>query len=215
LIALPAVERYARGMVRLALVLVAAVYVVPAMAAPRARGKVVRVERTRSATIAPRICDVRGDRGGTCLGTQPQLGDVVNLLDETGVVAQARIADVTPVSASSRTTTCESMWTIRTDVVRGDLSGLTPRTLGVVDPDLHLQRAHLVPRDQLPPSPTGRDDDTVLAAIDRDGDRTADLVLTQTTCEASLGGGLCLEQWARIDGRFKRVQQTNFASCGM
>lgn len=202
-------------MSRLALVLVAAAYGAPATAAPRARGKVVRVERTRSSKAVPRICDVRGDRSGTCLGSQPQIGDLVNVLDESGVIAQARILEITPFTAGGQASTCDSMWNIRTDVVRGDLAGLTSRTVGLVDADLHPQRAHLLPRDQLPPPPTGRDDETVMVAVDRDDDGAPDLVLTQTTCEASLGGGMCIDQWTRSDGRFKRVQQTDFASCGM
>jgi hypothetical protein len=202
-------------MVRLALVLVAAVYVAPATAAPRVRGKVVRVERERRNKAAPRICDVRGDRSGTCLGSQPQVGDVVSVLDENGVIADALIIEITPFSAGGQSSNCDSMWNIRTEVVRGDLAGMTSRTIGLVDADLHPQHAHLLPRDQFPPAPTGRDDETVMVAVDRDGDRTPDLMLTQSTCDASLGGGMCIDQWARIDGRFKRVQQTNFASCGL
>jgi hypothetical protein len=182
----------------------------PASAAPRTRGKVVRVERARGSKAPPKVCDIRGDKSGTCLGSEPVIGEILTVLDENGVVADARIIEVKPFRGGS-TTACEA-WDIRTEVLRGSLSVMTARAMGLIDHDLHPKLAHILPNDQFPSSPSGRLEDTVVMAFDRDGDRTADLVLTQTQCDAT--GGTCIDHWGRVGGRLTRIQQTNFASCG-
>lgn len=37
-------------------------------------------------------------------------------------------------------------------------------------------------------------------AVDRDGDRTADIVLTQNACDGAgpVPGGSCIDEWARV-----------------
>ena len=200
---------------RLALALIVAALALPAAAAPRPRGKVVRVERTRGMRAIPRVCDVRSDRGGTCLGSQPQIGDVISVLDENGVIADVRITEVTPFSAGGQTLSCQTVWNIQTEVERGDLAAVSMRTIGLVDPDLHPRRAHVMPRERLPPPPSGREDDTVMVAVDRDGDQKPDLVISQGRCDGQSSSSPCLDQWARVGGRMTRVQQTNFTTCGI
>lgn len=195
---------------RLALLLV--LVPIAATAAPRTRGKVVRVERARGGKVPPKVCDIRSDRWGTCLGSQPEVGDVVTILDEGGIIASARIIEVAPYTSNSNTQPCETVWNVRTEVVRGDLASMTMRTIGLVDRELHPDRAHMITRDRFPPPPSGRDEDAVVVAVDRDGDRTADLVITQSQCEGSPGGP-CIDQWSRVGGKMIRVAQTNFASC--
>ena len=40
----------------------------------------------------------------------------------------------------------------------------------------------------------------VVVAVDRDGDRTADIVLTQNACDGAspVPGGSCIDEWARV-----------------
>ena len=183
----------------------------PARAAPRTRGKVVRVERARGSKEPPKICDLRSDKGGTCLGSEPNIGDIVTVLDENGVIADARIIEIVPYATGTSASACNA-WNIRTDVVRGDLSAMTGRSIGLVDRDIHPQRAHVLKAELFPPPPSGRSEDTVVMAIDRDGDRIADLVLSQSQCDGT--GGACIDHWGRVGNRLTRIQQTNFASCG-
>ena len=195
--------------------LVVGALVVPAAGAPRARGKVVRVERQRGTAVTPRVCDVRADRAGTCLGPEPTIGELITVLDETGVIAEVRISEATAFSTGG-SIACQSLWNIKTEVVRGDLTSIPLRTIGVVDPDLHPRKGRMLPKEQFPPSPSGRSDEQVVVAVDRDGDREADIVLTQNTCDGAgpVPGGSCIDEWARVNGRLVKVQQTNFASCG-
>lgn len=186
-----------------------------ARAAPRAKGKVIRIERARGSAAIPRVCDVRGDTGGTCLGTQPVVGEIVTVLDENGVIAEVRIIEATAFSTGS-TNNCQSLWSIKTESVKGDLASIPLRTIGVVDPEVDPRKGRMLPRDQFPPPPSGRSDEQVVVAIDRDGDRSSDIVLTQSQCDGAspVPGGSCIDEWARVNGRMVRVQQTNFATCG-
>jgi len=203
------------GMVRsLCLVLVGA-FALPATAAPRPKGKVVRIERQRGTAVTPRVCDVRADKAGTCLGPEPTIGELITVLDETGVIAEVRISEATAFSTGGNNA-CQSLWNIKTEVVRGDLTSIPMRTIGVVDPEVHPRKGRMMPKEQFPPPPSGRNDEQVVVAVDRDGDRTADIVLTQNACEGtgSVPGGSCIDEWARVNGRLVKVQQTNFATCG-
>ena len=195
--------------------LVVGALAVPAIGAPRARGKVVRVERQRGTAMTPRVCDVRADRAGTCLGPEPAIGELITVLDETGVIAEVRITEATAFSTGGASA-CQSLWNIKTEVVRGDLTSIPLRTIGVVDSDVHPRKGRMLPKEQFPQPPSGRSDEQVVVAVDRDGDREADIVLTQNTCDGSgpVPGGSCIDEWARVNGRLVKVQQTNFASCG-
>ncbi len=204
------------NMTRLACILLAgatALIGMRAFAAPRAKGRVVRVERSRGTAAIPRVCDIRADYSGTCIGTEPMVGEIVHVIDETGVLAEARITETTPFA--SGVGTCTSLWNIKTHPVRGDVSSVPLRTIGVVDPQIHPRRGRNLPREQFPPSPSGRPDDIVVMAVDRDGNGTADIVLAQTACDgASASAGSCIDEYANMNGRMVRVHQTNFASCG-
>ncbi|MBA3455264.1 MAG: hypothetical protein H0T42_19390 [Deltaproteobacteria bacterium] len=185
----------------------------PAGGNPRARGKVIRVERQRGTAVTPRVCDVRADKAGTCLGPQPTIGEVITVLDETGVIAEVRISEATAFSTGG-STACQSLWNIKTEVIRGDLASIPLRTIGVVDPEVHPRKGRMMSKEQFPAPPSGRTDEQVVVAVDRDGDRTPDIVLTQAPCDQASPGGSCIDEWARVNGRLVKVQQTNFSSCG-
>ena len=187
----------------------------PAKGAPRARGKVVRVERQRGTAVTPRVCDVRADRAGTCLGPEPTIGELITVLDENGVIAEVRISEATAFSTGG-SSACQSLWNIKTELVRGDLASIPLRTIGIVDSDVHPRKGRMLSKEQFPQPPSGRSDEQVVVAVDRDGDREADIVLTQNTCDGSgpVPGGSCIDEWARVNGRLVKVQQTNFAACG-
>lgn len=197
------------------LVLVGAL-ALPAIAAPRAKGRVVRVERSRSTAAVPRICEVRTDHTGMCLGPRPAAGDMISVIDETGVVAQVRITEIETYPAGSTTPSCDGLWGIKSELVRGDLSVIPIRGIGLLATDVHPRKARVMPSDQFPPPPSGRSDEKTLAAIDRDGDRDADVVVTQSTCGGTSSAGPCLDQYARMGGgRMVHVYQINLATCGL
>ena len=183
-----------------------------AAAAPRPRGKVVRVERKRGNNVVPRICDVQPDRTGNCFGDEPKPGDIVTLLDETGITGEVRITEVVQFALAGRASKgCEGLWSIKHEVLRGDLSNVGARTMGVVDPAMHPRNGRLIPKDQLQPS-SGSTDEVPQIGIDRDGDHVADLILSQSSCGGS--GSMCIEEWLRVEGRMVRVHQVNFQTCG-
>lgn len=198
------------------LLVVACAFAQPAVAGPRPTGKVVRVERVRASTAVPRICDVQADRTGNCFGPEPRIGDIITLVDDTGVIGEARIAEASTFAIPGRQASpgkgCDGLWTVKTDLLRGDLTGAFGRTVGVIDAGMHPRQSRMIPKDQLA-SPTGRAEDTAAMGFDRDGDRVADIVLLNTMCDGS--GNMCIEEWVRSGTEMKRVYQVNFQSCGL
>lgn len=203
-------------MTRASLLVVVCALALPARAAPRQAGKVVRVERARAASSVPRICDVQPDKTGNCFGPEPAPGDIITLVDESGIVGEARVSEVAAFALAGRQSAgakgCEGLWSVKTDLLRGDLSNSIARTVGVIDPGMHPRRGRMIPKDQLS-APSGRSDDNPAMGFDRDGDRVADIVLTQTSCDGA--GSMCIEEWVRTDGAMKRVHLVNFQNCGL
>ena len=179
-------------------------------AAPRAKGKVVRIERARTAAAAPRVCEVRSGVEATCLGPEPRVGEIISVLTETEVVAETRILEVAPF-ANGKAACAGVLWSIKSEVVRGSAGSI--RGIGAVDRELDRLRARILARDAFPASPSGGADDVISVAIDRDGDRAADIVIVQTTCDGAANEPTCVEEWARVNGTLVRVQHTNFADC--
>jgi hypothetical protein len=178
-------------------------------------GRVVRVERAGSSRVAPRLCEIHGD-SGNCLGEHPQSGQTVVVLDEHRVIAELQIVEVTSYSPS-----CPTLWSVKTRLVRG-ASGDSDGT-GVIDPSLDANRARVLERSHMPPSPSGFPDDEVWRAIDRDGDGAADILLTRYGCDsqgrpvsggfARVGNTFCIDVWARTGARMTRTTQLNFGLC--
>lgn len=174
-------------------------------------GRVVRVERVGAgAPISPRLCEVRGDTG-TCIGDEPQPGQMVLVLDERHVVAEVQIVEAAGVMAS-----CANLWSVKTRAVRGvatDAEGI-----GVIDPSVDPSRARVLDQHHLPPSPSGLPGDEVWRAIDRDGDGAADILITRYSCDAAGkpvagGGASCINVWSRAGAKLTRTTQLNFARC--
>jgi hypothetical protein len=201
---------------RLAVLLVGVALGASAGATPRA-GKVVRVERRAHGLGGiPRYCDVRDDGAGpvgTCLGSQPEIGAVIEVIDDTRVFAEVKITD------SMMFQNCKGIWTIKGTLQRGDLaSAQTGRAIGLVDAGLDPSTAHRIPDDLARPAPTGRSEERVFAAIDREGKGNEDIVITQYVCDPqgqSNANGIaqCMDVYNRIGGRLTRAQQTVIAGC--
>lgn len=173
-------------------------------------GRVVRVERSGSSRIAPRLCDIHGDTGN-CVGDEPHAGQTVVILDERRVIAEVQIVEATSFSPG-----CPALWSVKTRALRGAVSD--GDGIGLIDAGLDLARAHLIDRSRTPPSPSGSPDDEVWRAIDRDGDGAADIVITRYTCDPAgrpvLGGVTnCVDLWARTGARMTRTTQLNFSLC--
>lgn len=185
-------------------------------ATPRA-GKVVRIERrSRGPDGIPRYCDVRDDGQGpvgTCLGTQPTLGAVVDMVDDVRVFAQVRITEATLFQ------NCKGIWTIKGSLQHGDLNAVgTGRALGLIDGGLDVRTAHRIPNDLGRTAPSGRTDERVFAAVDRDGKGNEDVVITQYVCDPqgqpnATGMAQCMDVYSRTGGRLSRAQQTIIAGC--
>lgn len=179
-----------------------------ALAGPR--GRVLRVERVGGAQVAPRLCEVRSDTG-TCVGDPPTAGQRVAVFDDRRVVAELEV-----VEAASLVTSCASLWTVKTRAVHG--ARADGEGIGVIDPGLDPARARLLDKDHLPASPSGLSGDEVWRAIDRDGDGTADILITRYSCDGagkpvSGGGTSCIDVWARLGARMIRTTQLNLAQC--
>jgi hypothetical protein len=174
-------------------------------------GRVLRVERTGGgSSVAPRLCEVRGE-SGTCVGEQPKAGQTVLVFDEQHVVAEVQILEATSAVAS-----CANLWTVKTRALRGgaaDGSGI-----GVIDPGVDPRRARVLDKDHMPASPSGISDEEIWRAIDRDGDGSADILVTHYNCDTSgrpvpRGATYCIDVWARLGTKLTRTTQLNFAQC--
>lgn len=181
-----------------------------ATAAAGPSGRVVRVERSGGSRTAPRLCAVHGD-SGNCLGDEPRVGQIVTVLDEHRVIAEVKIVEVTGFSPS-----CPMLWSVKTRTLRGIV--VDSETFGVIDPGLDPNRARVLDRGHIPPSPSGATDEEVWRAIDRDGDGVADILITRFSCDLAArpvpgGAAYCVAIWARTGARMTRTTQLNFARC--
>jgi hypothetical protein len=188
-----------------------------AVASAAPSGRVIRVDRTGGpASAPPRVCQVRAD-GGTCIGEEPHPGQTVLVLDEHRVVAEVQVIEAKPTLTS-----CENLWTIKLRAVRGALAD--GDKIGVIDDAVNPTRARVLDKAHQV-SPSGQPGDEVWHALDRDGDGTADLVITRYGCDTSgrpVPGATtyCLDIWARgtgthDTGKLVRTTQLNFATCNI
>lgn len=180
-----------------------------AMAGPD--GRVIRVERTGgNSNVAPRLCTVRGN-AGMCIGEEPKAGQTVVVLDERHVMAELQIVEATSVAAS-----CANLWMVRTRPIRGVAADR--EATGVIDPSVNPSRARVLDKNHTPASPNGLSNEEIWQAIDRDGDGTADLLITRYSCDSSgrpVTGGItsCVDIWARIGAKMTRTVQLDLAQC--
>jgi len=187
-----------------------------AIAAAGPSGRVIRIERAGGAsTVPPRLCEIRGETG-TCVGDEPRAGQTVVVLDERRVIAEVQVVEVTSVVAA-----CPNLWTVKTRHVRGAPSDSNGNNgIGVIDPALNPNRAHVLDKAHMPSSPGAMPNEEVWRAIDRDGDGTADIMITRYSCDSSSkpqngGSTSCIDVWARVGTRLLRTTQLNFAQCNI
>jgi hypothetical protein len=195
-----------------------------AAAVAAANGRVVRIVRSGAGpSTAPRLCEIRGD-SGNCVGEEPKPGQMVTVLDERHVIAEVQI-----VEANSLLSGCRNLWSVKTRVVRG--GGADSDGIGVIDPGINPSRARMLDKTRLPASPSGQPGEEVWRAIDRDGDGTADILITRYSCDAAsrpvAGSTYCIDVWERSrapggqDGqgarstKMSRATRLNFAQCNI
>lgn len=181
-----------------------------AAAAAGPNGRVVRVERSGRSRAAPQVCEIHGQTGN-CIGDEPRTGQIVTVLDDHHVIADAQIVEVTSFSPS-----CPKLWKVKTRGSRG--AAADSDGIGVIDPSLDPSRARVIDRSHAPPSPSGSPDEEVWRAIDRDGDGDPDILITRLGCDASgrpVSGGpaSCVDVWARTGTRMTRTTQVDLAQC--
>lgn len=188
--------------------------VASASAGPRS-GKVVRIERRVQKSGPIRVCEIKPTGAGMCFGDAPVPGDIIAVLDEQQVFGEVQINEVRSQNAQ-----CDSMWNITGEVLRGDLSNSQwGRSLGVIDGRLDRRTAHKFPEDHLPSAPSGRPDEHVIAAVDRSGAGTTDIVLTQYGCDSngapsSQGSEQCFDLWSHDNpAGWHRVRQMLLTPC--
>jgi len=180
-----------------------------AVAAAGPSGRVVRVERSGISRVAPRLCAVHGE-AGNCVGDEPRVGQIVTVLDEHHVIAEVGIVEVTGSLG------CPMLWSVKTRAVRGVV--VDSEIFGIIDPGLDPNRARVLDRGHMPPSPSGAVDEDVWRAIDRDGDGAADILITRFGCDSAgrpVSGAppYCVAIWTRTGARMTRTTQLNFAQC--
>ncbi|MEO8700274.1 MAG: hypothetical protein ABI867_09530 [Kofleriaceae bacterium] len=173
-----------------------------AVAAPH--GRVVRVERAKaSSNVIPILCvELRGD-AGICIGAQPQVGDLIVVVDEQKTIAEVRVT-----AANMYLPKCDMIWSITGEVVRGDLTQSRRKSLGLIDPLLDRRSGRRIEEDKIPsPEPGSR----VGFGVDRDGDGIADVLATSSSCGGS--GEDCIDIWTRRDKQLSKVWSTNLRNC--
>lgn len=193
-----------------------------ALSAPR--GKVVRVERSRSRDAAARYCVVNDQPENIlCLGTAPSDGDPITYVDSrAGVIGTARVTSSQPSKVYPCPGRNPTIFDVSVTLTSGDrdtiLRGVTVALRGV-----RLDERAKVIDDYRPPSPS---EQNVLLAIDTDRTGSADIVLVQYTCDAqgnmtplgSGGGGgvvntQCYDTYASRDGKLVRTHQDIIEIC--
>lgn len=176
-------------------------------------GKVVRVERPFVKSGPIRVCEISRDASGLCIGEKAKVDDIIVVVDETQVLAEVRVVEVTNQGG----TACDAIWKFKGELLRGDVSGVSwARALGVIDSRLDRRNAHKITEDKLPAAPSN--DEHVIGAVARNSGPDPDIELTQYTCDANaqptaLGGDVCFRLWSREGGGWKPQRETLVSSC--
>ena len=199
----------------ISVVLVLAAPLGPAGAEPRVSGKVVRVERRSRPSGPLRMCEIKSDGSGMCFGDAPVRGDIALIADEQQVAGEVRIDEVTALNAQ-----CDSLWKVTGEVLAGDLSNSQwGRTIGVINGRLDRRTARKLPDDHLPTAPSGDADQRVIGAVDRTNSGSADVLITQYTCDLNMqanvqGNEQCFDLWSREQpGGWRRVRPMLVSPC--
>jgi hypothetical protein len=185
------------------------VLVLASLATAAPEGKVVRVERVRKVETTPIICSLRqGANERYCFGPSPRPGDIVTVVDDKQLLAEYRVDSVKPASKS-----CEVMWQIEGELVRGQLTSSSD-TVGLIDASADPRTLRQISRGDLRapvPDPGVRP----VIGLDRNGDGDADIVITQASCAqaGNHGRGECFDFWVKRDKGMKSVFSANLQAC--
>lgn len=205
-----------------AVVLAAAAAVLGAPEAGARPGEVVRVERPRGlSSTGLRLCPVNLSAQGrvTCFGERPPApGTRFVLLDGEGSRGHVIARRVQPSEQDRCGLGYLHDVAIDGEISGGDL-GVSVAVQGLGEAD----DARVLPYGLRSRSPSGRDEDQVWMAIDRDGDDLADVLATYRECAAEPGmplppvgktvQGLCLDYWALRRGEWRRLGSDVYYDC--
>ena len=201
---------------------------VPASAAPRRVGRVVRVERPRLAAPDPvHLCMVANPAESrmTCYGKNaPEPGSKFALLDEGGVRGRVIVRE------STRSTVDACQLGSAHDVVIESEDGTMPSASSAASYYIVAvrgveigERGRLL-RDLPLRAPSGRSSENVWTIIDRDGDGEADLLGTAFNCAAEVPDlpvaragqrldTVCIDYWSRDPAEWTQVGRDIFFNC--
>jgi len=179
-------------------------------------GRVVRIERERvAADAAPLVCDIYESLRGLCIGRLPRNGELLTIVDEARLIAQVTISKV-ELDPSQR---CDGLWSVAVEVLHGDLSQRSSDRIGVIDGVGDPRGLRKLEASEIGGSPSGNSEEVPILAIDRNGDRRPDVVVTKYPCDvnghpAQSAPEHCLDVWSRRNtGTFARTSQTNLTAC--
>jgi hypothetical protein len=181
-------------------------------------GRVVRVERPRAlARTAPRLCQLAPrELRGQCFGRPPAVGEPAAVIDDSGVVAQLRVATVRETRDPCGNV---GLWDVSYELVRGDPAS-RPSYLMLAVFDLPLgPRAHLLTTPSDVAVPGGPAWAQTWSALDLDGDSDADFALVGYTCDRdgtpqpTARDAFCAEYWLSDAGTWTRLRVDVTAVC--
>ena len=169
------------------------------------KGKVVRVEASRSSS-QPAICQI--DNEGTnsvCYGPAPRVDDEIVLLDTERIVARVKVGAVEAVCKGA------SLWRV---TLRGgaDLGSPGAIVMGLLRADVQ-RGAHLVELSSV--NLPDRHSNEGWIAFDANGDGQADGIFTSRTCDAigPTGPMGCLQLWRKGNHGWDMLREDQIFSC--
>lgn len=197
----------------------------PADAAPKRKGKVVRVERPRGLSKRVlRLCPLplADESQGTCYGSAPAVGEVGHAYDYDGrYIGQLSVLATAP----STEFVCHhgTAFDFRYHFTP-NLKGKSGASFGIAifgltgDPT----RATLITDSSKLPNPTANKNAHPWMGMDRDGEGTADMLVSAYECTdiASLprtppasSEAYCLDYWTNDGRSWRKVRQDTFLTC--
>lgn len=200
----------------------------PAEAAPRRPGRVVRVERPRLAAPDPvHLCMVAnpGESRMTCYGkAAPEPGSRFALIDESGLRGRVVVKEATRSSVDA----CQ-LGTAHDVVIEAE-DGAMPTAPSaasyyiVAVRGVQVNERGRLLRDLPLRPPSGRSTENVWTIIDRDGDGEADMLGTAFDCSSEVADlpapragqrldTVCIDYWSRDAADWTQVGRDIFFNC--
>lgn len=204
----------------------AALLIIPAWAQPRRKGKVVRVERSRTKDRNPvRICPTPTGAGqsGTCYGTPPQRGERAYLFDyDENYLGTLTVETAQAKSGNKCHQGTVFEFTHQVQLARAG-QGAVPFAVAVFGMELDTQKARVITN---PPDSSAFQPEKAnpWMGVDFDGDGNSEMVVTAYDCSdeetppAPSGGqsyeSYCLDYWHRDGARWQKGHRDIFYTCG-